>query len=217
MARRALRANNPEVVVVFQSILRMTGPDSVPGYVLTEEGLPNSEGPLLHQRVTMYLSLTNAVAVARNLGNAAPAPARADEEVIREPVRTERKKGGNERFRQLGWYRLSPDALYPGKDQYLRLTGEACREAGVVCVYVHGPIYYRYCDGYEAYMEALNAKIAAAGFLILDPAPRCVSEVEIDDTQDHIHWDLQQDFTAWYAQRLRAALALLPERPVIGN
>jgi len=132
-------------------------------------------------------------------------------------VQREGKRGGNERFRQLGWYRLSPDALYPDKDKYLRLTGEACRKAGAVCIYVHGPIYYRYCEGYEAYMKALNAKIVDAGSLILDPAPRCVGEEEIDDTQDHIHWDLQQDFTAWYARRLRLALALLPERPATGK
>lgn len=204
MARQALEKNSPSAIVVFQSILRFTGPESVPGYVLTERGLPDAGDIAWYQRLGMHLSLTNAVAVA---GNIVDPPRREAGKGERAEKPEGGRKRGTERFRQLGWYRLSPRAIFPGKEAFLRRTGELCRAAGVECIYAHGPIYDRYCEGYENYLKAINEIVVDAGFRLLAPEPPCVPETEIDDSQDHIGWEFRDAYTDRYAAQLKAALA----------
>jgi len=206
MVRKLLAAKRPRLIVVMQSIDTMRRDDAFSGFYFSAEPrelLTTSPIRILE----LYFSWKTAKRVVQQLGKGGLG---ARSEVFDgDYISQANHPIGRPPAAELAANPLLPSMVASAQTAYLARIADACRAAGVECVYAHGPIYYGYCARSQAYLRELDSAIDATGLRRIDDTPLCIAERDVGNSIDHVRSDLKQDYTRRYYALLRDTVTSL--------
>jgi hypothetical protein len=92
----------------------------------------------------------------------------------------------------------------------VRMIATLCRDSGIRCIYMHGPVIRPQCGAAKDYVRALDERIEAAGLPVARGTPVCMPRADAGDSEDHVAPDRKAYYSARYLELALAAL----HRPV---
>lgn len=81
-------------------------------------------------------------------------------------------------------------------DPFLKRIAVLCRENGINCLYMHGPILQLPLDLNPGFVPKINAKVEAAGLRLVAPVPVTIAPGDVGDSVNHVRPDLREAYTA---------------------
>jgi hypothetical protein len=192
MLRRVADWTKPKHVVIFQTGQLMQRPHREDGYIMTAPGII---GRLVsYWRMSMSAQQVEDATrwLAEFLMKGKPPPSR-ESIIINDYVMQAAQRSPNQK--DDGW---SPSSIKPEKAAYLKMIGSFCREQGLDCLYVHGPLVEPICSRSDAYFATVTRIVEEAGIRLVGSRPLCVPEHEVGDGENHVHPDLKAEYTRRY-------------------
>lgn len=186
MARRAL-AVHPKRIVIMQTIDIPTRSEPDYGFINTYPGwFPVGEGLPLSSWFGGYLKREVVASGLKHLlaHNSAPSAAEGNEFPADYVPQKELLKPA--RIAEEGSQRLRAELTDNSALRYLEKLALLCREFGVECVYVHGPLVDLSCRTNADYILRLNEAIRRTGLRLAGERPLCLPEEQVGDSIDHV-------------------------------
>ena len=97
---------------------------------------------------------------------------------------------------------LDPTGINQRHYSALREIAELCRESGIQCDYLHGPVFEAFCADADLYFEAQNQLIRETGLTLVEERPLCFGAEDMGDSENHIRPDLRSRYTKYYIEFL---------------
>ncbi len=206
MLRRVLRRGlHPRLVVIFQTAEMMSRPVAYDGLLYSAESLADLRGMPLWRLPLPLANLDISMSMLQAL--LAPEPI---EDVLHSRDYIPQKHQNPDKVQRVEM-RLTPAMIRPGKVFYLDAIGRLCRSAGLTCVYAHGPYVDPACSTLGPYIEAVDARVRAAGLRVLQGTPFCMPLDESGDAPDHVFPAFEARFSEAYLAQLEQQ-DLMPTR-----
>jgi hypothetical protein len=205
MIRRALRQQPLRAVVVFQTVDMMTREPADSGLVLTADRLSDAVGA---PPGTVWSTLVNISMPVNVVGTAllGPADERATYAATGYVPQGEPDSAGGTPEPVLSGFQ--PSSLRVETDPYLMMIGALCREHALRCVYAHGPLVRSRCEASQAYIDAANERVRAAGLIPIEGTPLCIPWRQIGDSEDHVAATYKAEFSMRYLDLIAPHLGL---------
>jgi len=80
-------------------------------------------------------------------------------------------------------------------DPFLNRIAALCRENGINCLYMHGPILHLPLELNPGFVTKINAKVEQAGLRLVAPEPITIAPSDIGDSVNHVRPDLREVYT----------------------
>lgn len=207
MLRRVLRQGRPNLVVVMQTIELPTRALAPEGALLTAQRPGDLEGVWPWHLVEhfMPISITGGI-LTRLAAGPEERPGSVQGYVAQNPKVDRARAVAEQRF-------LAPEDLKERTLAVLEEIGRTCAEAGLRCVYAHGPYLEPACSAAKGYLAALDRRIAEMGFELAPGTPLCLAPADAGDQPDHVAPAALARFSEAYRERVLTAAS----RPVAKN
>lgn len=199
MLRRTLAVWRPKVVVIMQTPDMLTRGNIHEGFIHTVQNARELVTVPLRDLVAGIANLDNVVSMLRRLVRSTGLTTEAlDNDYIRQgPPLDLRRSFSN--FR--------PDGINRSQKQYVELISRTCNDAGVQCLYAHGPLLEQPCIQSDDYFREANAIINGAGLTIIVGTPLCIPVDSIGDAVDHVSPAHKRQFTDLYLSALSKSVS----------
>ncbi len=101
---------------------------------------------------------------------------------------------------------LRPEKIVKDKTHYLKDIAQYCFENNLQCVYVHGPVAAKICNGSPLYFEQAAKNIAETHIPLEASTPLCIPPEELGDSIDHVAPQYKKKYTKKYYDLLKSYL-----------
>ncbi|MBF0310441.1 MAG: hypothetical protein HQL56_13020 [Magnetococcales bacterium] len=208
LLRQVLARHEPKVVVLLHTVDMMSRKLSYLGYFQTTDFFFNPFRFPPEEVTRFFLNSQTITKVIQRLWERATAKegvASGEDYLYNDYIV---QKGGTDAasfFRKHADHPLTPAQINPEKILFLQEIPRLCREAGIACIYVHGPTTRVRCDNSADFLQAATAMIRQLGLTVLEE-PACMPMQDLGDSDDHVSPSKKQAYTEYYYGRLRAFL-----------
>jgi hypothetical protein len=201
--RRVLERGRPKNVVIMQAVDLPTRNSSQLAFELTKPEGNAFERFAREWRETM--NFTQVATVARAFftpeGSKKAASASKRGVIVDDYIR---QVSVQPRSRQRK--RMDPQLISPRNMTYLADIAALCKQEGLNCMYVHGPLAQLTCDISGAYFKAAARAIQATGLTLVAEQPLCLEPSAVGDSVDHVRPNHKRRVTQQYYEMLRPLL-----------
>jgi hypothetical protein len=200
MLRRSLRRIRPELIVFMHTLEQPTRRNSWEGLVYSAERVGDLQEAPLPEIVAglASLDLNLELLIDQLVGTPPYTPGLVA--IDYNPQRAAEAGGVD-----IDGHLLTPADLREDGMRTLARIAALCREAGVTCLYAHGPYVEPACSQNAAYLAAVNARIEQAGLRVVEGTPRCIPRAEAGDSEDHVAPALKHRYSEAYLERVLSA------------
>ncbi len=210
MIRRTLRQHRPKAVVIFQTLDIATRKPKYEGQIYTAERVADLAGVPPLQLLATLASLDpplSALATAFQGPEDMSALAATD-------YYPQAPAGSRRQLWSVDAPPLAADEIRPLDIASLGEIAALCRDSGIRCLYMHGPLVQPQCAGSAAYIGALNEQINSTGLEVVPGTPICMPRGEAGDAEDHVAPELKWRYSQRYLRLARAVLQPRAAPPV---
>lgn len=197
MLRQVLMQGRPRTVLIMQTVDALGRNPSTLGELYSSIGLDTGLFAGVVNAVRVYFNQTMVTTAALGLWDriAGIEP----EEEATPPLMTPEAIAASVDLKD---YRDA--AVTPQKVEWLQRIAGLCREQGLQCLYMHGPVYEGICTKRQAYIDDVTRGVEAAGLPLVPGTPICMPEGAVADAIDHVRPELRPDYTQQLARMVAA-------------
>ncbi len=200
MMRRALRSRPTALVVIFQTLDIATRKPAYDGQIYTAQRLGDLAGvPLLN----LFDSLASLDPLQSALGLLFSG--REDMSALEAVDYHPQTPAGQRRaLAPVDTPALSPNRTRSENLGTVAEIARECRDQGIRCLYVNGPLIEPQCSGSADYVRTLDEQISRAGLTVVPDTPICMPRADAGDSEDHVTPERKAQYSELYLQRILA-------------
>lgn len=202
MMRRVLRSRPVALVVIFQTLDIATRAPAYDGQVYTAQRLGDlADVPPLH--LFDSLASLDPLASALALLFSGSQDMSALEAVDYQP---QAPVGRRRALAPVDAPALSSERIRAENLETVAKIAKECREHGIRCLYVNGPLIEPQCSRSADYVRTLDEAIRRAGLTVAPNTPICMPRGDAGDSEDHVAPERKARYSELYLDRVRAAI-----------
>ncbi len=198
MVRQAFRLGQPiKYVVIVQTLDVWRRPFSEQGILDTQEGLPACEfSEICSRPFAMSKYLFNPKELSWALDFLIKGPPQF---VIENDYRKQNDTPHVETTLVAGTVSQISSFIDPSKQKSFMMFDRLCKERGLICVYMHGPLRESEALRSKPAIAAINTLLDSATTIHVSHDLFMLPEEKVGDSSDHVSSKFKPETTTWYA------------------